>query len=72
MQHTRRLFSFLRPYRIWVLLAPLMMFGEVAMDLMLPRLTQQIIDEGIANDDLGMVLRTSALMIGLAILGVIF
>lgn len=72
MQYTRRLFSFLRPYRIWVLLAPLMMFGEVAMDLMLPRLTQQIIDDGIANDDLGMVLRTSALMIGLAMLGVIF
>lgn len=72
MQHTRKLFSFLRPYRIWVLLAPLMMFGEVSMDLMMPRLTQQIIDEGIANDDLGMVLRTSGLMIGLALLGVIF
>ena len=72
MQHTRRLFAFLRPYRIWVLLAPLMMLGEVAMDLMMPRLTQQIIDEGIANDDLGLVLRTSAIMIGLALLGVIF
>ncbi len=72
MQHTRRLFAFLRPYRLLVLLAPLMMLGEVAMDLMLPRLIQQIIDEGIANDDLGMVLRTSALMLGLALLGVIF
>lgn len=72
MHQTRKLFSFLRPYRIWVLLAPLMMLGEVAMDLMMPRLTQQIIDDGIANDDLGMVLRTSAIMIGLAFLGVIF
>lgn len=72
MQHTRRLFSFLRPYRLLVLLAPLMMLGEVAMDLMLPRLTQHIIDDGIANNDLGMVLRTSALMIGLAVLGAIF
>ena len=72
MQHTRRLFAFLRPYRLLVLLAPLMMLGEVAMDLMLPRLIQRIIDEGIANDDLGIVLRTSALMIGLALLGVIF
>lgn len=49
-----------------------MMFGEVAMDLMIPRLTQQIIDEGIANDDLGMVLRTAGLMVGIALLGVIF
>lgn len=72
MQHTRRLFSFLRPYRLLVLLAPLMMLGEVAMDLMLPRLTQQIIDDGIANNDLGMVLRTAGLMIGLALFGVIF
>lgn len=72
MQHTRRLFAFLRPYRLLVFLAPLMMLGEVAMDLMLPRLIQQIIDEGIANDDLGMVLRTSGLMISLALLGVIF
>lgn len=72
MQYTRKLFAFLRPYRLLVLLAPLMMLGEVAMDLMLPRLIQQIIDDGIANDDLGLVLRTSALMIGLALLGVIF
>ncbi len=72
MQHTRRLFAFLRPYRLLVILAPIMMFGEVAMDLMLPRLIQQIIDDGIANDDLSMVLRLSGIMIGLALLGVIF
>lgn len=72
MQHTRRLFSFLRPYRLLVMLAPLMMLGEVAMDLLMPRLTQIIIDDGIANNDLGVVLRTSGLMIGLALLGAIF
>lgn len=72
MHHTRRLFSYLRPYRLLVILAPLMMLGEVVMDLMMPRLTQQIIDEGIANNDLDMVLRTSGIMIGLAILGSIF
>lgn len=72
MHHTRRLFSFLRPYKLWVLLAPLMMLGEVVMDLMLPRLTQQIIDDGIANNDLDTVLRLSATMIGLAILGAVF
>lgn len=72
MHHTRRLFSFLRPYRLWVLLAPLMMLGEVAMDLMMPRLTQQIIDEGIAKNDLDEVLRTATIMIVLAILGAVF
>lgn len=72
MHHTRRLFSFLRPYKLWVLLAPLMMLGEVVMDLMLPRLTQQIIDDGIANNDLDKVLQLSATMIGLAVLGAVF
>ena len=72
MHHTRRLFSYLTPYRLLVLLAPLMMIGEVAMDLMQPRLTQRIIDVGIANNDLDEVLRTGGLMIGLSLLGAIF
>ncbi len=72
MHHTRRLFSYLTPYRLLVLLAPLMMIGEVAMDLMQPRLTQRIIDVGIANNDLNEVLRTGGLMIGLSLLGAIF
>jgi ATP-binding cassette subfamily B protein len=46
-----------------------MMAIEVAMDLMQPRLIQRIIDEGIANDDPGLVLRTGLLMVGLAIVG---
>lgn len=72
MQHTRRLFVYLRKYRLLVILAPLMMVGEVAMDLMQPRLTQRIIDQGIAHNDLNAVLRTSGLMIVLALLGAIF
>lgn len=72
MRQTRRLFSYLGPYRLLVLLAPLMMIGEVAVDLMQPRLTQRIIDVGIANNDLNEVLRTGALMIGLSLLGCVF
>lgn len=72
MRQTRRLFSFLSRYRLMVLLAPLMMIGEVAMDLMQPRLTQRIIDVGIANNDLDEVMRTAGLMIGLSLLGAVF
>ncbi len=72
MHQTRRLFAYLAPYRLLVLLAPLMMIGEVAMDLMQPRLTQRIIDVGIANNDLDEVLRTGGLMIALSLLGAIF
>lgn len=72
MHHTRKLFTYLRNYRLFVILAPLMMLGEVAMDLMQPRLTQQLIDKGIANNDLDQVLRTATLMISLSVLGAIF
>lgn len=68
---TRKLASFLGPYKLWVILAPLMMVIEVGMDLMQPRLMQRIIDEGIANNDLDVVTRTGALMIGLSLIGLI-
>ena len=71
MPATRNLARFLRPYRLWAILAPLMMLLEVTMDLMQPRLIQHMIDEGIANNDLQLVLRTGGLMFGLAIIGLI-
>jgi ATP-binding cassette, subfamily B, multidrug efflux pump len=71
MRSMRRLWSFLWTYKLWVILAPLMMAIEVAMDLMQPRLIQRIIDQGIANGDLGLVQRTGALMVGLSIVGML-
>lgn len=71
MRATRKLASFLGPYKLWVILAPLMMALEVAMDLLQPRLIQRIIDDGIARQDQGVVLRTGALMVGFAIIGLI-
>ncbi len=71
MRSMRRLWSFLWTYKLWVILAPLMMAVEVGMDLMQPRLIQRIIDQGIANGDLGEVQRTGALMIALSVVGMI-
>ena len=47
------------------------MMLEVAMDLMQPRLLQRIIDVGIANSDLTVVLQTGLWMVGLAVAGII-
>ncbi|MBM3187499.1 MAG: ABC transporter ATP-binding protein, partial [Chloroflexi bacterium] len=71
MQPTLRLARFLKPYWKWALLAPLLMILEVAMDLMQPRLIQRIVDEGIAQLDLPLVLNTGGLMIGLALIGAV-
>lgn len=69
MDTVRKLAKFLKPYRHWAILAPLLMALEVAMDLMQPRLIQRIVDVGIANLDLDVVINTGLLMIGLALLG---
>ncbi len=69
MKSTRRLAQFLKPYWHWVVLAPLLMSLEVAMDLMQPRLVQRIVDEGIAQANIPLVIQTGLLMIGVALIG---
>lgn len=71
MKALRDLVAFLRPYWYWALLAPAFMLLEVAMDLMQPRMIQRIVDEGIARQDMGVVLSTGQLMLGFALIGAI-
>ncbi len=71
MNETRRLATFLRQYRLWVFLAPLMMTFEVALDLLQPWLIARIIDDGIANSDNDVVRETGLIMIGVATLAMI-
>ena len=69
MSSIRKLAGFLRPYSREVIIGPLLMVVEVAMDLMQPRLMQQIIDVGIAQLDMSVVVNTGLLMVALALLG---
>ncbi len=71
MHATRKLARFLKPYKHWALLAPLLMMLEVAMDLMQPRMIQRIVDQGLAQGDLSIVINTGLLMVGFAAFGVI-
>ena len=71
MEAVKKLTRFLKPYRGWMILAPLLMTLEVAMDLLQPMLIERIVDVGIANLDLGLVVRTGLLMIGLALIGAV-
>jgi ATP-binding cassette subfamily B multidrug efflux pump len=71
MRPVYQLAKFLKPYRLWAVLAPLFMILEVAMDLMQPRLIQRIIDEGIAQLDMSTVINTGLLMLGLALVGAV-
>ncbi|MEJ5314429.1 MULTISPECIES: ABC transporter ATP-binding protein [Anaerolinea] len=64
-----KIFTFLKPYLLWIILAPLLMLLEVIMDLMQPRMVERIVDQGIARLDLTFVLHTGLLMFGLAVIG---
>ena len=67
-----RLFRFLKPYRVQAIVALFLLLGMVASDLLIPRLTQRIIDVGIASGDLRVVLTTALLMLGAALLAALF
>ncbi|MCE7988785.1 MAG: ABC transporter ATP-binding protein [Caldilinea sp. CFX5] len=71
MKATRKLSTFLAPYWHWAILAPLLMVLEVSMDLLQPHLIQQIIDDGVLQRNMNVVLTNGAWMIGVATIAVI-
>jgi len=72
MKSIARLLRFVTPYRLYAIAALILLLGMVASDLLIPRLTQRIIDQGIASSDLGIVLTTSLMMLGAALLAALF
>ena len=56
-----------KKYIVNTLLSPLVMIGEVVMEVISPFIMAKIIDVGIAGKDLPFVARYGAIMIGLAI-----
>jgi len=72
MRSILRLFHFLRPYRWQSIGALALMLGMVVADLLIPRLTQRIIDEGIAKGDLQVIWGTALVMLGAALVSALF
>lgn len=71
MKSLRKLLPYLKPYILFVILGPLLMCIEVAMDLLQPTMMQHIIDDGISNQDNGYVTKLGFLMLGAAVIGLI-
>ncbi len=69
MSSVKKLLPYLKPYLSWVIIAPLLMMLEVFMDLLQPRMVQRVIDQGIANSDLQLVIQTGLLMCLFAVIG---
>ncbi len=68
MYTVRKILSFVKPYWKLALLALALLFLRVSMDLSIPRLVQRIIDQGINQKDLHVVITTSLMMVGVTIL----
>ncbi len=67
-----KLLRFLKPHWVFAVIAPLLMVGEVLLDLMQPRLIQRIIDVGIARSDIPAVIHTGFWMIGFMLIAGLF
>jgi len=67
----KKIFRYLAPYKKWVIFAPLLMTVEVICDLLQPHFLSEIIDRGLAHGDMGFVLHTGGLMLGVACLGIL-
>ena len=72
MKSLRRTIPYLAPYKTETILAILLLIGVVVADLAIPRLTQRIIDEGIAQQNMALIGRTASMMIVASIFGAIF
>jgi ATP-binding cassette subfamily B multidrug efflux pump len=72
MKSLLRTFRFARPYATEAILSLLLLLGMVAADLLIPRLTQRIIDDGILKQDLRTIVFTALLMLGAAAVSALF
>ena len=61
-----------KKYVVNTFLSPVVMIGEVVMEVIIPFVMAKIIDVGVANKDLPFVLKTGLLMVGLAVISLCF
>ena len=71
MSDIRKIFRFIKPYRKLAIISLVLLVFLVFMDLSIPRLIEKIIDEGIKQKNLTVVLQTSALMLGISLVSAV-
>ena len=65
------IWKYLRTYKKECILAPAFKMLEAAFELFVPLIVARIIDQGIGNHDMGMIVKMCLLLIGLACIGLI-
>jgi ATP-binding cassette subfamily B multidrug efflux pump len=72
MKHISKLLHFLRPYWRYSIFSLILLVLVVLIDLAIPRLIQRIIDQGINQNSMQVVLTSTIMMLSLSILQVLF
>ncbi len=67
----RILRQYMKPYLWLVLLGLMMVILPVAMELLVPRLFQYVVDKGIKSNDLSVIIQGALFMVGAAVVGAI-
>ena len=67
-----KLIKYLKPYAWLAIISPLLMIGEVVVDLFQPKLMAKIVDEGVLAENMTVVWQTGLLMLGLVLVGGFF
>ena len=68
----KKLWQFTKNYKRFLLVCPLLMIGEVLMETLIPLLMGKIVDVGIAERNLGYVLKTGGLMMLMSLCSLAF
>ena len=68
MNHIKKLLHFVKPYWKLSVISLILLTAVVLIDLSIPRLIQEIIDQGVNQNNVKVVLQTSAIMVGLSLL----
>lgn len=67
-----KLRKYLKPYLLFAILSPILMIGEVGVDLLQPKLMARIVNEGILSENMSVTLSTGILMLVLVVIGGFF
>lgn len=71
MHQLMKIFRFVKPYRSKAVLAMVTLIVTIATDLAVPRLIQNVVDNGIAKQNMQVVLGTMGIMLAVSALGVL-
>ena len=68
----KKLLPYLKKYRAYAFLSPVLMILEVLTDVSVPYLMSRIVDVGIATQDINYVVKVGITMIAVALVGMVF